>query len=374
MKFSIERELLQQTLIDVSRGLSDKKPLPVLTGIKIEALDSELFFTTTNKEISVQVKLPVSENVVIEETGYCVAPGKYFVEISKKIEGKKVNFTLFEEKTIKITSERSDFTLIAYDKEFFPTINFESKNASLDFESKKLRQLIRQTAFAAATSESRIILTSVNFTITNDLIIVTATDSFRLARKEETIPTNDIKCVVNIPSKSLEELAKILDDSNEKVNLYIIDKTVLFVFKNISFLTRLVEGVYPDTSSLFPKQQLLSVKLKKSDIVAAVDRASLFTNSDNLSVVKFNISNSNTIEISSNSTEIGKVVEEVEAVEISSNFPFQTAFSTKYLTEALRAIDDTMVVVNFTGEVKPAVIKGEGAPEMTQLLLPVRVF
>lgn len=374
MKFSIERELLQQTLIDVSRGLSDKKPLPVLTGIKIEALNSELIFTTTNKEISVQVKLPVSENVVIEETGYCVAPGKYFVEISKKIEGKKVNFTLFEEKTIKITSERSDFTLIAYDKEFFPTINFESKNASLDFESKKLRQLIRQTAFAAATSESRIILTSVNFTITNDLIIVTATDSFRLARKEETIPTNDIKCVVNIPSKSLEELAKILDDSNEKVNLYIIDKTVLFVFKNISFLTRLVEGVYPDTSSLFPKQQLLSVKLKKSDIVAAVDRASLFTNSDNLSVVKFNISNSNTIEISSNSTEIGKVVEEVEAVEISSNFPFQTAFSTKYLTEALRAIDDTMVVVNFTGEVKPAVIKGEGAPEMTQLLLPVRVF
>ena len=374
MKFSIERELLQQTLIDVSRGLSDKKPLPVLTGIKIEALDSELIFTTTNKEISVQVKLPVSENVVIEETGYCVAPGKYFVEISKKIEGKKVNFTLFEEKTIKITSERSDFTLITYDKEFFPTINFESKNASLDFESKKLRQLIRQTAFAAATSESRIILTSVNFTITNDLIIVTATDSFRLARKEETIPTNDIKCVVNIPSKSLEELAKILDDSSEKVNLYIIDKTVLFVFKNISFLTRLVEGVYPDTSSLFPKQQLLSVKLKKSDIVAAVDRASLFTNSDNLSVVKFNISNSNTIEISSNSTEIGKVVEEVEAVEISSNFPFQTAFSTKYLTEALRAIDDTMVVVNFTGEVKPAVIKGEGAPEMTQLLLPVRVF
>lgn len=374
MKFSIDRELLQQTLVDVSRGLSDKKPLPVLTGIKIEAFDSELIFTTTNKEISVQVKLPCGENLVIEETGYCVAPGKYFVEISKKIEGKIVNFTLFEEKTIKITSERSDFTLIAYDKEFFPIINFESKNTSLVFESKKLRQLIRQTAFAAATTEARIILTSVNFTITNDLIIVTATDSFRLARKEETIPTDNVKGVVNIPSKSLEELAKILDDSQEKVELYLIDKTVLFVFKNISFLTRLVEGNYPDTSSLFPKQQLLSVKFKKSDIVAAVDRASLFTNSDNLSVVKFNISNSKTIEISSNSTEIGKVVEEVEAIEISNNFPFQTAFSTKYLIEALRAIEDPVIVVNFTGEVKPAVIKGEGAPELTQLLLPVRVF
>lgn len=374
MKFSIDRELLQQTLIDVSKGLSDKKPLPVLTGIKIEALESELIFTTTNKEISVQIRLPKSDNVIIDETGYCVAPGKYFVEISKKIEGKIVDFILFEEKTIKITSERSDFTLIAYDKEFFPIINFESKNNPLTFESKKLKQLIRQTAFAAATSETRIILTSVNFAITNDLIIVTATDSFRLARKEETVSTNDMKNIVNIPSKSLEELAKILDDSHELVNMYLIDKTVLFVYKNISFLTRLVEGNYPDTSSLFPKQQLLTVKFKKADIISAVDRASLFTNSDNLSVVKFNISSSKTIEISSNSTEIGKVVEEVEALEISDNFPFQTAFSTKYLNEALRAIEDSTIVINFTGEVKPAVIKGEGSPETTQLLLPVRVF
>lgn len=374
MRFSIERELLQQTLIDVSRGLSDKKPLPVLTGIKIEALETGLIFTTTNKEISVQIKLETSNDVVVEETGYCVVPGKYFVEIAKKIEGKKVDFTLFEEKTIKINSEKSDFTLISYDKEFFPNVNFDSKNEPIKFESKSLKQLIKQTAFAAATSESRIILTSVNFAFTNSLLIVTATDSFRLARKEENIDQNELKTIVNIPSKSLDELAKILDDSEELVEMYLIDKTILFKFKNIAFLTRLVEGNYPDTSSLFPKEQLLSVKFKKADLISAVDRASLFTNSDNLSVVKFSISASKTIEISSNSTEIGKVVEEVEALEISSNLPFQTAFSTKYLGDALKSLDDSVIVINFTGEIKPAVIKGEKTPELTQLLLPVRVF
>ena len=374
MKFSIDRELLQQTLVDVSKGLSDKKPLPVLTGIKIEATDESLIFTTTNKEISVQITLNTSDNVIIEETGYCVVPGKYFVEIAKKIEGKLVDFTVFEEKTIKIVSERSDFTLIAYDKEFFPNVNFDSKNEPISFESKSLKQLIRQTAFAAATSESRIILTSVNFAILKQMVIVTATDSFRLARKEQEIETGYSKTIVNIPSKSLEELGKILDDSSENVNMYLIDKTILFKYKNISFLTRLVEGNYPDTSSLFPKEKMLSIKFKKADIVAAVDRAILFTNSDNLSVVKFNVSASKTIEISSNSTEIGKVVEEVEALEISSNFPFQTAFSTKYLNDALRAIDDSIIEINFTGEIKPAVIKGEKTPELTQLLLPVRVF
>ena len=172
----------------------------------------------------------------------------------------------------------------------------------------------------------------------------------------------------------IDELAKILDDSEEIVEMYLIDKTILFKFKNISFLTRLVEGNYPDTSSLFPKEQLLSVKFKKADLISAVDRASLFTNSDNLSVVKFNISASKTVEISSNSTEIGKVVEEVEALEISSNLPFQTAFSTKYLSDALKSLDDSVIVINFTGEIKPAVIKGEKTPELTQLLLPVRVF
>lgn len=374
MKFSIDRELLQQTLVDVSRGLSDKKPLPVLTGIKIEANEEKLIFTTTNKEISVQITLPKGDNVIIYETGYCVVPGKYFVEIAKKIEGKIVDFTVFEEKTIKIASERSDFTLIAYDKEFFPSVNFDSKNEPIKFESKTLKQLIKQTAFAAATSESRIILTSVNFAILKQMVIVTATDSFRLARKEENIETGYSKTIVNIPSKSLEELSKILDDSSEEVQMYLIDKTILFTYKNISFLTRLVEGNYPDTSSLFPKEKMLSIKFKKADIVAAVDRASLFTNSDNLSVVKFNVSASKTIEISSNSTEIGKVVEEVEALEISANFPFQTAFSTKYLNDALRAIDDSIIEINFTGEIKPAVIKGEKTPELTQLLLPVRVF
>lgn len=374
MKFIIERELLQQTLINVSRGLSDKKPLPVLTGIKIVANETELIFTTTNREISVQITLPVNEKLIIDETGYCVVPGKYFVEISKKIEGEMVDFTLFEESTIKIVSDKSDFTLIAYDKEFFPNVNFESKNVPISFTSKNLKQLIKQTAFAAATSESRIILTSVNFVLNDDTLTVTATDSFRLARKEETIAPTSLKTIFNIPSKSLEELGKILDDSTDEVNMYLIDKTVLFNFKNINFLTRLVEGSYPDTSGLFPKEQLLSIKFRKSDLVSAIDKASLFTNTDNLSVVKISVSGSKTIEISSNSTEIGKVVEEVEPLEISENLAFQTAFSTKYFSDALKALDNQEIIVNFTGEIKPAVIKGENDAQLIQLLLPVRVF
>ena len=102
MKFTIAREILLEALNNVSKGLSSKTPMPVLTGIKIETNFDEIIFTTTNREISVQVKLPKNENIDIESEGWCVVPGKYFIDIAKKIEGKNIEFTLFEENTIKI--------------------------------------------------------------------------------------------------------------------------------------------------------------------------------------------------------------------------------------------------------------------------------
>ena len=86
MKFTINRELLLSTLQNVSRGLSDKKPFPVLTGIQITVHTDKIVFVTTNKDISVQIILERNDEVVIEEPGACVVPGKYFLEIVKKLE------------------------------------------------------------------------------------------------------------------------------------------------------------------------------------------------------------------------------------------------------------------------------------------------
>ena len=96
MKFIINRELLLVTLQNVSRGLSDKKPFPVLTGIQITVEKHRIVFVTTNKDISVQIILEENNDVTIQETGACVVPGKYFLEIIKKLEGKDVATTPFE--------------------------------------------------------------------------------------------------------------------------------------------------------------------------------------------------------------------------------------------------------------------------------------
>lgn len=373
MKFIIERELLLTTLQNVSKGLSQKTPMPVLTGIQIIVTLDDITFITTNKEIAVKVVLEKNEKVKLYESGDCVVPGKYFLDIVRKVEGKNVEFTLFEKNSIKIISDKSDFTLIAFDKNNYPATNFDVSTDPIVFDSKELKQIIKQTIFACATTDSRIVLTSLNFKAENGALEAIATDSFRLAKKTSKL-AKEAKIQANIPNKSLEELNKILEDESTLVKVYFENSKALFEYKNLTFVTRLIEGNYPDTKSLFAKEYLFEAVFNKNELINAVDRASLFTSLDNLSIVKFSFLSNNKIEISSNSSEIGKVVEEIDLINELENVEFQIAFGTKYLLEALKAFDSSEITFCFTGEIKPTVIKEANNDTLIQLLLPVRVF
>ena len=374
MKFTIAREILLEALNNVSKGLSSKTPMPVLTGIKIETNFDEIIFTTTNREISVQVKLPKNENIDIESEGWCVEPGKYFIDIAKKIEGKNIEFTLFEENTIKILSERSNFTLIALEKNNFPQINFAPLGTPIVLKASVLKQIIRQTAFAAGSSESRITLTGVCLELAENRLKAIATDSYRLAKKETELDYNLENTRVNVPSKALEELNKILTDDTEDVKMYIMVNKILFIYKNISFVTRLIEGSYPNTNALFPNESLMAITFDKNSLIAAVDRAALFTNLDNSSIVKFMVTADKVIQIASNSNEIGKVVDEILPLKNVELMQFQIAFSAKYFLEALKAFDSNAITIKFTGETKSFTLEGDQDRAFIQLILPVRVY
>ena len=375
MKFEINRHLLDNTLANVSKGLSTKTPLPVLTGILLIAKNNKLMFITTNKEISIQIILEASNDLDIIEDGSCVVPGKYFVDIVKKIEGEKVQVTLFDDVNIKIISNKSDFTLIALDKNIFPKTNFEVEGSFIRLTCKDLKQIVRQTSFACATSENRVILTSVNFLMKDSVLTVIATDSFRLAKKTFTFEESNEMIQMNIPCRSIEEFVKIIPDTNEELEIYISNNHVLFKYNNLSFVSRLVEGLYPSTVNLFPHQFLLSAKFNRQELISAVDRASLFTDASNLTLVKLSFKgNRESVEIASNSTEIGRVVETVNLIDVSDEIQFQIAFSANYILDAAKAFNSDEITLNFTGEIKAAVITSDEEPSLVQLLIPVKTF
>lgn len=375
MQFRIDREKLLSILQTVSRGLSVKTPMPILTGIHLKATNEELIFTTTNKEISIRSTVENnSDYLTIYETGECVVPGKYFLEIVKKAEGLTIDFSLYEGNAVKIVSERSDFTLTTHDKNNFPETNFDLNGNEIELSTKELKQLIKQTSFAAATSENRIILTSVNFNFNKGKLDVTATDSFRLAKKSIETDLDIEETKLNIPGKALDELTKVLGDKQEKIKISFGNNKILFKLEDTYFMTRLVEGAYPNTSSLFPTSYLLTTIFNKNDLLNAADRASLFTSDSDLSIVKLRFTTDKRAELSSNSTEIGKVVEEINLVEMSELLAFEIAFSSKYLIDALKAVEGDLVEINFTGEIKPIVINAKNDKSALQLILPVRVY
>lgn len=375
MKFKINQSLLMSTLNIVNRGLSTKTPMPILTGIFIEVENDKIVFTTTNKEISIQVVVEESEKVKIEDTGSCVIPGKYFVEIIKKLEDQEIVISLFDETTIKIMTERSQFTLNALDKMNFPKINFNITSEPIKLESGLLKKIISQTSFAASLSESRLVLTGVKFEVKNDTMSVTATDSFRLAKRVTKLNENYQFQEMLIPSKALDELFKIIEDKNSEITLHVSTNKVLVKYQNISFMTRLIEGRYPDTASLVSAPYDLEVKFNKNELLAAIERASLLSSaSDSLNITRMTIKDDKIVKILSNSTEIGNVEEDLYPVFINQASQFQVAFSAKHFIEAIKVLDSNVITIHFNGEIKPFTIIGDNDPELVQVILPVRIY
>ena len=201
-----------------------------------------------------------------------------------------------------------------------------------------------------------------------------ATDSYRLAKKISTNDDDYPKTKVIIPSKSIEELSKILEDESETVKMSFANNRALFEYKNISFITRLIEGNFPDTSSIIPTEHIVELTFNKNELLSTVDRASLFTTQNNGSIIKLITSTDGVVQIASISTEIGKVVEEIIPLKMDKLCNFQIAFSSKYFLEAIKAFEGSEITVKFTGELKPFLLLDKTDEKFVQVILPVRYF
>lgn len=373
MKFSINRELLLTNLNYVSRALSTKPQMPILTGIKLDVKRDIILLTASNSEISIQTKIIPTNQVVIEEEGVAVLPGKYLLEFVRKLEAKMVDFVSFEENVVKLLADRSNVSLNVLDKDAFPYLSFEDSDINMQLDVLNLKQVIKKTSFAASVSESRMVLTGVSFSTNENKLEAIATDSFRLAKKYILFDQVYPKINTIIPSKSLDELNRIIDEVDQLVDIHFSKTKVLFKYKNILFQTRLIEGVFPNTNSLIPSEFLTSVKFSKHELISTIDRASLFTNIETTNIIKLTLTSDKVVEIASTNNEIGAVLEELYPLECSNPVPFQIAFSSKYFLDAVKSFDSTEITIHFTGEIKPFIITGEYDVNHLQLILPVRV-
>ena len=372
MNFQINKDTLLSNLIIAQKALSNKTPNPALQGIKLEVFTDHLLITTSNSDIA--IKLNVKDaSLAVKSEGSVLIPGKYFIEIIRKLDGLKVSLSMAADNMLRIEADRSDITLNMMDLEDYPELQFSEKVKSIKINVRVLKTIIRQTAFATSSIENRPILTGVNFKIDGTKLTAIATDSYRLSQKEIELTESYEPLNIIIPGKSLEELIKVLENNNDTVELHFDHSKILFKYNNLLFQSRLLEGNYPETSKLIPTDFPTAIKFNKENLSTAIERASLLSSRDgNNAIVKLSLRKDNIIEITSNSPEIGKVLEEVYPVDEILGHPFKIAFSSKYILDALKIFNSSEVTVNFTGEIRPFIIKGEYDEKMLQLILPVR--
>ena len=378
MNLTIDREVLLENLNVISRGLPNKSPMPILTGIKLYTTESDLFLTSSNSDISVEVDINDS-SLQIEDAGQTVVPGRVFIEIIRKINSRKVNLFLSDDKILVIKSGNSEFKLKIMDSFDYPKIDFVPLENPLTISSDILKDIIKSTSFATAQSERKPILTGVNLINSLGKLIATATDSFRLSQKIVEIPEyKDFNIV--IPNKSLDELLKAIDSYDGDLSLYFSNNKLLIAYKNVCFQTRLLDGNYPDTSRLIPSDFPTVVKFNKDELLDSVERVSLLSPRDKerdkeitYSIIKLTINKDRSVEISTTNSSMGDAKEEIIPTSIDVANPITIGFSSKYLIEALRSFLSTEISLNLTGEIRPFSIRGEKDNNLTQLILPGRM-
>lgn len=373
MKFTISKNILLQNLTYVTKAISIKNIIPILNGIKFELTDKGLDLTASDSELTINTFIEEKEITKIEKSGTIIIQSKFIVDIIRKMPSDVINFELVDGLKIKIFTDNNEYSLNCLDPKEYPTLKLEESKTPLIIKASIFKSIITETSFAISNQELRPILTGINLKIVGDLLECTATDSYRLAKKNIKLDSpvkEDINIV--IPGKNLIEFEKMLNDDEENLELHIFNSKILFKYKNILFQSNLLNGSFPNTTNLIPTEFEIIAKTKLADYFDAIDRASLLTQGKDQNIVKMTIDNGKMV-VNSYASEIGKVEEKV-VIETSDKAKLAISFSAKYMLEALRTIKDEEILILLNTDVKPIVIKSVKDESLIHLILPIKTY
>ncbi|PEY83855.1 DNA polymerase III subunit beta, partial [Bacillus cereus] len=223
MEFIVNHKQFTQALSEVSKAISTKNLIPILSGIKITADPSGITLIASNSNIFIEKFIPSSiEDVqitTIVKAGSIVVPAKYFIEIIKKMPS-DILIKSMNEQLITIQSDEITLNLNGFSANEFPNVPFIDEHAEIHVETEQLIEVFKQTVFATAKNESRPVLTGVHFVIDHNKLICAATDSHRLALREIPISSHaKLNCIV--PSSTISELLKLMNSNSNLVYIYL---------------------------------------------------------------------------------------------------------------------------------------------------------
>ncbi|MMZ59160.1 DNA polymerase III subunit beta [compost metagenome] len=377
MKIRVLKHELNESIQHVAKAISSRTTIPILTGIKLEVNFQGMTLTASDTDISIQAFIPAEDNekkiVEVERLGSVVLPAKFFVEIIKKLPSQEVEMEVKEGFHTMIRSGSTDIQMVGMDPEEFPVLPNIEENQVISIPGDLLKNMVKQTVFSISTNETSPILTGVLWNLSDDQFKFVATDRHRLASRTAQLDDADGVRFSNIviSGKTLNELNKIIPEQNTRVNIVVADNQVLFKIDRVLFYTRILDGTYPDTSKIIPSNYKTELVLDTKKLSDSIDRAYLLSREEKTNIVRLQTLEDGTIEISSSSSELGKVTEQLEVSQFIGD-PLRISFNSKYMLDVLKVVESEQLRICFTGAMSPIIIKPMDDSQSLYLILPYR--
>ncbi len=375
MKLSCLQENLDRGLNVVGRAVAVRTTLPITNNVLLATDKSRLKLSATNLEMAISCWIGAK----VEEEGAITVPARLLSEFISSLPSEKVDINLSPQtKTLGLKCARFEARISGVDAKDFPPVPKVEGGISTKVEVEALRQAIGQVAFAAATEESRPVLTGVDAEFDGDTLTLAAADGFRLAvYKLPLAQAVTQKTEVIIPARTLAELNRLIADQEEAVEITVNPEKgqALFKLKDIELVSQLIQGSFPNYSQLIPKKYTTRTVISVADFLMATKTASIFAR-DGSGIVRLVVApggemTPGKVTVSARSEEVGDDVGEIDAMVEGEES--KIAFNGKYLVDVLSVLHEAQVALETTNPSSPGVLKPVGVDNYIHVVMPMFV-
>jgi DNA polymerase-3 subunit beta len=363
IKLHITKDSILDGLQRVQNVVSSRSTLPILSNVLIQAEKDCLWLTTTDLDVGVRCRVGAE----VSKQGATTLPARKLFSILREVTSADIDIEVDEKNEAAIRSGNSFFKIMGLPEEEFPRFPKPEGEKAIVLEQASVRDLLKKTAYAVSTDETRFVLTGVLMSLKTDKLTVVATDGRRLALAEAdvTVPKG-AEAEFIVPTKAVIELQRQLGDQGE-LKLTMGGNQIIMDMSQTYLVSKLIEGTYPNYRQVIPTEAKERVTLDREPLLGALHRASILA-SEKTQSVKMRFAK-NTLTITATTPEVGEAKETVpinyKGKEIS------IAFNPTYLMDPLRNLDADQVILEMTDELSPGVLK-INAPFL-YVLMPMRL-
>ncbi len=366
MKLICNQQSLFKALNTVSKAVTARTTIPLLKGILLETSNGQLKISASDLDLSIEKKI----HCTVLEEGSAVVSAKLFSDIIRRLPHEDVEIELKETNRLDVRCLSSDFTIIAQSSDEFPKIDEIKEEKRIRFDKEIIKNMIRKTSFSASIEESKGVIVGVLIEIEKGQLSMVALDGFRMA-VTRTEMEGDLKLKIIIAARILNEIYKIISESEEAdfIDLILDEKKAVFFIEDTLIVARLLEGDFIKYQEILPKEYESRIIVNKEELLESIERAALFARDGRNNLVKLSLYRDKII-ITSRSEE-GNVKEEVFMKKDGEDL--EIGFNAKYISDALKAISDEEISMEFNSSISPCLIKQTEGNEYEYLILPVRI-